>query len=234
MRTVNDCQVLRQFTAIHLKEVYMQPTIQIIGVQFSSFTRSVQLCAEEIGLSYNLGVSLAGKEYGFRSSELSSINPFGKVPVLIQGDRVLYETQSICRYLDASFNQSRLQLQDPWLRAQVDQWCAAISVYIDRNIVRNYLLEYLFPQGDNGSVRMDKVEAALPDIANTLAILTQQLGANNFLVGNQFSLADILLIPSLHYLTEAPHGAQLIAADSSLRDYVQRIVGRPAGVSVFI
>lgn len=208
--------------------------IDIIGVQFSSFTRSVQFCCEEIGIRYTLSVEHKGVDVGMRTPGLNALNPFGKVPVLIDSGRVLYETQSICRYLDNQFNRSRLQPEEPWLRAQVDQWCAAITAYVDKAIVRNYLLEFLFPKGEGGRVRKDVVAAAIPEVIKTVGILEQQLGKNNYLVANQFTLADVLLLPSIHYLSGAPNNQDLISAKSPLRDYVSRLLARPAAKKVFM
>ncbi|WP_062064311.1 glutathione S-transferase family protein [Cellvibrio sp. OA-2007] len=212
----------------------MSHQIHIVGVQFSSFTRAVQFCCEEIGLTYTLGTAVNGQEYSLRSPALKTINPFSKVPVLLDADRPLYETQSICRYLDNQYNQARLQPQDAWQKAEVDQWCAAITTYADKAIVRNYLLEFLFPKGPNGSVREDVVAAAIPDVIQVVGILEQQLGGKDFLVGNQFSLADILLAPMITYLVNAPHNLDLVSKDSVLRSYAMRILARPAAKNVFI
>jgi glutathione S-transferase len=212
----------------------MTDSVHIIGVQFSSFTRAAQFCCEEIGVNYTLGTQLEGEEYGLRTPALKTINPFGKVPVLIHEGRALYETQSICRYLDNTFNQSRLQPQDPWQRAQVDQWCAAITAYVDKNIVRNYLLEFLFPKGEGGSVRKDVVSAAMPEVANTVSILEQHLGDNEYLIANQFTLADVMLMPVVHYLSGGPNNQELVSVNSPLRAYVKRLLARPAAQKVFI
>lgn len=212
----------------------MTDSVHIIGVQFSSFTRVAQFCCEEVGVPYTLGTQLNGEECGLRTPGLKTINPFGKVPVLIHEGRALFETQSICRYLDNTFNQSRLQPTDPWQRAQVDQWCAAITAYVDKNIVRNYLLEFLFPKGEGGSVRKDAVNAAMPEVANTISILEKQLGANDYLIANQFTLADVMLMPVVHYLSGGPNNEELVSANSPVRAYVQRLLTRPTARNVFI
>lgn len=212
----------------------MTVQVNIVGVQFSNFVRAVQFCCEEIGVSYALGTELNNQQYELRSAALKTLHPFGKVPVLFYEGKTLFETQSICRFLDNHFNLSRLQPDDPWLRAQVDQWCAAISIYADKAIVRNYLLEFLFPKGENGSVRKDAVAAAIPDVLTTVAILEKQLGNRQFLVGDEFTLADIMVTPMLHYLSGAPNNAELINSDSPLRDYIKRNVARPAAKHVFI
>lgn len=215
------------------KEVPMTP-VHIIGVQFSVFTRAAQFCCEEIGLPYSLGSEYEGKEFGLRSPALKTLNPFSKVPVLIDQGRILYETHAICRYLDSHYNQSHLQPGDAWQRAQMDQWCGVIANYVDKSIVRNFLLEFRLPRGENGSVRNDVVAAAMPEILNIVKILEAQLADQPFLLGEQLTLADIMLMPSLHYLSIAPHNQELLKIDSSLRTYVKNILERPSAKKVFL
>lgn len=212
----------------------MANSVQIIGVQFSSFTRAAQFCCEEIGVEYILSSQWNGEECGIYTPGLKKINPFEKIPLLVHEGRLLHETQSICRYLDNTFNQSRLQPIDPWQSAQVDQWCAAITAHVDKNIVRNYLLEFVFPKGEGGSVRKDVVRGAMPDVVNTVNILEKQLGDKDYLTSNQFTLADVMLMPIVHYLTIGPNNAELVNADSPVRAYVKRLLTRPAAQKVFI
>jgi glutathione S-transferase len=212
----------------------MNHQVHIVGVQFSSFTRAVQFCCEEIGLGYSLSTIVDGVEHGLRTPGLKSLNPFAKVPVLLDKGSALYETQSICRYLDNAYNRGGLQPQDPWQKAQVDQWCAAITAYVDKAVVRNYLLEFLFPKGENGSVREDIVAAAMPDVMAVVEIVERQIATREFLVGNQFSLADVMLAPVVNYLVGGPHNADMVQKDSVLRAYTARILARPAAKNVFV
>lgn len=209
-------------------------SVHIIGVQYSAFTRAVQFCCEEIGLAYSLDTQIDGQDFGMRTPALKTLNPFAKIPVVIDKGRVLYESQAICRYLDNQYNQSRLQPGDAWQRGKIDQWCGVIANYVDKNIVRNFLLEFRFPKGENGSVRMDIVATAMPEIVRTVKILEDQLADQPFLLGSQLTLADIILMPSLHYLSTAPYNQELLKADSPLRSYVRNILDRPSAKNVFI
>jgi len=208
--------------------------LHIIGPQFSSFTRTVQFCCEELELNYSLGLEYQGSEYALRSQALLELNPFGKVPVLLYRGQALFESQAICRFLDNQFNGARLQPDDPWQQAQMAQWCAAITQYVDKAIVRDYLLEFVFPRGEGGQVRLDKVEAAVPDILRMVTNLECQLGDREYLVAGQFTLADIQLMPIAHYLVGAPRNDQLVAESSPLRAYVARLLARPSARKVFV
>jgi len=212
----------------------MNPNVHIIGMQFSTFVRSVQLCCEEKGIPYTIGAEFDGKPIDLRSPDYSTLHPFGKFPVLVHGDRQLIETPSICRYLDAAFAGPALQPEDPWQRAQVDQWTAMLSLYIDQIIVRRYLLEFVFPKGEDGAVRQDAVAAAEPDVTRALTLLDDQLAKGSYLVGENFTIADAIAAPMLDYLSGMPAAKGLLADLSRLPDYVDRLRSRPSAASVLV
>ncbi|MES2826092.1 MAG: glutathione S-transferase family protein [Pseudomonadota bacterium] len=212
----------------------MNNHVHIYGKHISNFVRSVQLCCEELAIPYTLGLDVKDQTIDFKSPQHFALNPFGKIPILLHGEHVLYETQTICRYLVDNFSGTAFQPKNAWQRAQVDQWCSAITLYIDKWVIRDYLLEFVFPKGENGSVRMDVAQAAMPAIITAVKILEDQLGANDFLVGNEYSLADILLAPILFYLVGGPNNSDLVTANSPLRNYVAKIQARPAAKKVLV
>lgn len=216
------------------QELAMSDQVHIYGPQFSNFVRSVQLCCEEKGIPYTLGTTVDGKRIDFQGERHLEWHPFGKVPVLLHGDRRLYETTAICRYLDATYDGPALQPRDPWLRAQVDQWSAVLALYVDQALVRRYLLEFVFPQGEDGGVRMGKVKEAQPDVSRMLTLLEGQLGEQEYLVGERFTIADAIAAPMLDYLLKLPPAKPLWADVPHLQTYVQRLAERESGRKVLI
>ncbi len=209
----------------------MSSNLYILGPEFSNFVRSVMLCCEEKGLSYQCGMAPEGSEITFKSPEHFSYHPYGKVPVLIHDGRALFETTTICRYLDQAFDGPALQPEDPWARAQVDERCAEIALYIDHAIVREMLLEFVFPQGPDGSVRMDVVEQKLPAVRTALTRVEQTLGDNLFMCGDAYTLADALITPMLDYVDTVPMGSELIG-EGKLRTYLEQMRQRPSAQKV--
>ena len=140
----------------------MNTPVKIVGPAFSTFVRSVMIACEEKGIPYEVNPEVNGKKLSFGDKALFDLHPYGKVPVLITQLGTITETSSIIRYIDCLNDNNPLYPEDAFARAQVDQWSALISVYIDQAIVRSLLLEYAFPKGEKGSVRKDKVQEALP------------------------------------------------------------------------
>ncbi len=210
----------------------MQQAIQILGPTFSTFVRTVMLCCEEKDIRYQAGLSWDGNEIGFKSAERYALHPWGKVPVIKHQALTLYETASILRYLDDTFDGIALQPADPAQRALVDQWCGALSSYVDKALVRDYLLEFAFPKGENGAVRLAEVAQAEPAVKETLALLNTQLGEQSFLCGEQLSLADLMVLPMLDYLAGLPLGGGLLAEQPVLNAYLQRLRARPSARTV--
>jgi len=206
----------------------MNPQVHIFGPTFSSFVRSVMLCCEEKGIKYGVGMILNGTNVAFKSAEHLQLHPFGKVPVLLHGDKALYETCTICRYLDRVFDGPVLQPREPYPRALVDQCSAVLATYVDRALVRKFLLELAFPKGEHNSVRWDVVEAAQPAVETTLQWLEGQLGSRAFIAAEEYSMADAILIPMLDYLAGVPMADELLPPGTLLHDYLLAMRQRPA------
>lgn len=208
--------------------------IHIFGPQFSTFVRSIQLCCEEKGVPYTVGTRVSGQDVEFKGKQHLEWHSFGKVPVLLHGNRHLIETASICRYLDAVFDGPALQPDDPWGRAQVDQWSATLSLYVDQALVRNYLLEFAFPKGENGTVRMDRISEAEPEAKRVLALLETQLASREYLVTEHFTIADAIATPMLDYIFKLPVAEALTAETPLLKAYLQRLRDRRSASRVLI
>lgn len=216
----------------------MSTQVYILGPQFSTFVRSVMLACEEKGISYDYGFQPDGNEIGFKSDDHFALHPFGKIPVLLHGENSVFETASICRYLDEHFPDRPLQPADPTERSQADQWSAAISCYVDQALVRDYLLEFARPKGENGSIRMDKVAEHQPKVIETLQLLEKRLSVRSadqvFFCSAEYSMADAILTPMLDYLSTLPHYGELIANTPLLAAYTVAMQSRTSAKAVLL
>lgn len=208
--------------------------VTIVGPQFSTMVRSVQICCEEKGIQYQTSLKLADQPLDIKSPEYLAIHPFGKIPALIHGSTQLFETAAIIRYLDNNFPGINLQPEDTIESAMVDQWSQAISIYIDKAIVRDYLIEFAFPKGENGEIRHDHIKASQKKLFETLGLLDSMLNANTFICGSLFTMADALLMPMLDYLQKLPHGDDLLASYPAVTNYIKQFRQRPSAQNVLL
>ena len=104
----------------------------------SSASRRVRLCLEEKGLRYETrDVDMAAMEH--HSPENLRINPNGVIPTLILEDgRALYESGTICEYLDEVHPEPPLRPGDPFARAEMRNWIRYIDERIGNLIVFNW------------------------------------------------------------------------------------------------
>lgn len=202
-------------------------TLHIFGPAFSTLARSVRLYCEEKGLAYTHGLVFDGVPVQMRSPEHLRLHPFGKVPVLLHGEARVFETTSICRYLDAAFPDTSLQPSEPLLRAEVDQWSGALALYVDKVLVRSYLLLVASP------VRtVSPAPSAVADAANAVAeifkLLERRIEGRTFFCGASYSMADAILTPMLDYLQQLPASTVWFEENAQLAGYLQRMRDRPS------
>ncbi|WP_289029190.1 glutathione S-transferase family protein [uncultured Paraglaciecola sp.] len=208
--------------------------VKIYGIQFSTYTRVVQLVCEEKGIAYDIGFEVNHVPVAFKDKEHSQYHPYKKIPMLVDGDKVLCESLAICRYLDSTIKTNPLMPTDTWLAAKVDEWCQLAVCYINSAIIKNYILELIFPKGVDNQIRFDVMQQMKPAALEALAIVTNQLVDQDYLLGETFTLADAMLAPSLYYARHLPEKFKLIEAGSTLDKYIERLEQRPSGQKVLI
>lgn len=200
------------------------PTPEIIGSTRSTYTWAVRMVCEEKGIAYRLTETPLG------APELRAIHPLGKMPVLRHGDVELFESKAIATYLDRSFGGAQLLPSDPYLAGLVEQWVSLVNTVVDRTVIRTYLYAYLVRNGPDGKPDHAAIEAVMPAVREQVAMLDRAVAATGHLVGNQFTFADINLMPILYRFRQAPEGAAMLASASHLAAYYERHAVRPAFV----
>ena len=195
---------------------------EIIGSAQSSYTRVVRMVCEEKGIDYTLTDVLLG------APEIFAIHPFGRMPVLRHGDFTLCESKAIATYLDRAFPGPALTPADPQLAARVEQWVSLVNTAMDPMLVRTYLLAYAFPRTADGKPDRAAIEAILPKVRQQLALLDKAVSGTGYVVGDGMTLADMFVLPMLHYLKLLPESGQMLAPSTSLGRYLETHAARPS------
>jgi glutathione S-transferase len=200
------------------------PKPEIIGSMRSTYTRVVCMVCEEKGIDYVL------TERPLRAPEILAINPTGRMPVLRHGDVELFESKAIATYLDRTFPEPYVFPSDLRQAALTEQWVSLANTVMDRTFIRTYLLAYIAPGTADGKPNRQAIDAILPEVRVQVGILDRAVAPTGYLVGEQFTFADINLMPMLHRLGQAPEGAATLADAAHLSAYYKHHAARPSFV----
>jgi glutathione S-transferase len=114
--------------------------VKLYGTPETSFTRAVLMVCEEKGVAYELTLVMP------HTPEVLAIHPFGKVPVMRHGEVALCESKAIVAYLDGVFPKKPAIPREVHAAAETEQWISLVNSVMDRRMVREYVLGYVFPK----------------------------------------------------------------------------------------
>ena len=165
---------------------------------------------------------------GFRSTlppDFEALNPNRLVPVIIDGDFVLWESNTICRYLAAREGRGDLLPAEPQPRARVEQWMDWQTTQL--NIAWRYaFMSIVRKSPTHGDAQA--VAASIADWHRHMRILERQLETTGaYAAGAAFTLADVALGVSTHRWIATPMERPSLPA---VQAYYERLSERPAFV----
>jgi glutathione S-transferase len=193
---------------------------ELYGMPRSRSTR-VSWTLEELGVEYRFHLINLMKGEG-QSAEFLKLNPYGKLPVMVDGDLVLTESAAICTYLGDQHPEAELVPRPGTAeRGKYDQWCYFILSELEQPLWSIHKHRFVFPPEKQVP---QMLEVAPWEFQRALDVLIKGLGQQEYLVGNSFSLADILLT---HTLTWAK-ALKMSIDNPELGNYIQRISSRTA------
>ena len=146
-----------------------------------------------------------------KPEDIAVINPYNRVPVLVDRDLVLYEANIINEYIDERFPHPQLMPPDPLMRARARQLLHTLELELFSHI------EAL----EKNQKGVDKPRAHVRDQLTQLAPI---FAKQKFMLGDEFSMLDVAIAPLLwrleHYAIELPKTA------APLAKYAERIFSR--------
>jgi glutathione S-transferase len=122
----------------------------------------------------------------------------------------------------------RLIPDDPRIAAVTEQWISAVNTVVDRTMIRTYLFSYIFPKTADGQPDRPAIDEVMPTVREQVDILDKAVANTGYLAGDQFTLADINLMPILYYVRNLPEGGAAIGAAKNLSAYYERNAQRPS------
>jgi glutathione S-transferase len=198
--------------------------ITVFGFPHSSFVHIARLVLTHKNVPY----TFHDLEPDMGSLKHLALHPFDRVPILQHGDFVLYETSAIVAYLEEMFPKPSLQPNTPQSRARVNQWVSAVNSYYYPYMIYHVGHERnVFPL--LGIPSDEKVvEHALPKIEVALQVVERELShGQDFLLGDNVTLADYYLLPSTYSFGRTPEGKTMYANFPAVQAWRERMEALP-------
>jgi len=149
-----------------------------------------------------------------KPEDLAVINPYNKVPVLVERDLVLYEANIINEYIDERFPHPQLMPADPVMRARA-------RLFLHR--FENELFCHIEAIEHGVQKASDKARHA---VRNNLTQISVVFAKQKYMLGDEFSMLDVAIAPLLWRLDH--YGIQLGKEAVPLMKYAERLSSRPA------
>jgi glutathione S-transferase len=187
--------------------------LKVIGKASSINVRKVLwTCAE-------LGIPFQREEW---QAAHAGLNPNAMVPVIVDGDFVLWESNAICRYLALQQPEAGLLGEDARQRARSEQWMDWQATELNNSWRYAFMALVRQSRAHQDPVQ---VQAGIANWNRHIGILDAQLQlTGSFVTGDQFTLADVVLGLSVNRWALTPIERPDYPA---VRAYYERLSERP-------
>lgn len=196
--------------------------IQLHTHPFSTFGRRVHMAVLEKGLDVKI-VEVDMARRAQKSDAYMAMHPYGRVPTLVDGSFVLPESVAILQYLEAKFPEPALLPQGLQDRALVAMHMHLCDIELSSNTYAMLFSKRFVPEE---KWRREKMDAGKKAVAHHLAVLGKQLGEREFLVADQFTLADLSYVPFLQFLD-----LMEVEVPDNIRAWANRLLARPSAMA---
>jgi glutathione S-transferase len=228
-------------------------TLELYHAPQSTCSQKVRICLAEKKLDWvDRRVNLATREHLMR--DYLALNPNGVVPTLVHDGHVILDSSVICEYLDEVFPDPPLVPRDPVRRAELRAWLryleevptAAIRVpsfhqalaqrfagldeaafrtkEADIRPLRKHFYRRMGPQGFDP----EDVAASLEELDNALQRMEAALAKGPWLMGQDYTLADIVVTPSIDRMADLGLGKAWSRGYPRVTLWYGRMQARPA------
>jgi len=161
--------------------------IKIWGRTDSSNVQKVLWCCGELGLQFER-VDCGGRYGGNKEPWYVEMNPNGLVPTLQDGEFILWESNSIMRYLVEKYGQGKLMPPTIEARASANRWMDWQLSTLNPAIVPLFWNLIRTPEEKRD---MAVVKSALEKTTQAWRVVERYLSSGSYLAGAEFSLGDI-------------------------------------------
>ena len=185
----------------------------------STYAQRVHIALLEKGVTWDVKIVDMGKKE-HRSPEYLAINPYGRVPALVDGPLTLVESSAILDFLEAKHPSPPLQPASPEGRAELHMHIKLCDLQL-----AGHVGTIIFPKRFIPEARWQRelMANASKQVARHFAILDTHLTHRTWLVDEHFSMADIAYAPFLQFI-----GMLDVDVPAHVAAYAERLNARPS------
>jgi glutathione S-transferase len=190
--------------------------------------RRVRIFAAEKGISLpSKEVSIPAREQ--KSPEFLAINPRGQTPALELDDgTVIAESVAICRFLEALHPDPPLFGRTPTEIGVIEMWNRRVEMIAMNPIGQVWVHTHRFTAALPGR-NAEWGEANRPRVADAFAFFDRSLADREFLAGDSYTMADILLLTTVDFAKFA--GCPASEDLQSLSRWHEAVSARPSAAA---
>ncbi|KAJ1461143.1 glutathione S-transferase [Pelagophyceae sp. CCMP2097] len=166
-------------------------TMQLSCAHHTTCSRKCVMALVESGKDFEY-VHIDMAAGGHKSAAFLAKHPFGKVPVLQDGDFTLFESRAIMRYV---LSGTPLDPSTKKEQALLDQATSVEYSYFGPAFMPIYFERMLKPAKKLGATDETKVAAAIAELGPVLDVVERLLEGKAYFAGDTFTMADITYMP---------------------------------------
>ena len=193
-------------------------SLRIYGIARTRAFR-VLWVAEELGLAYeHLPIEIG--DAGARTPEFLSLNPNGRLPVIVDDGFVLFESLAITLYLAKKYSHGKLYPGTLEGEATTWQWTSWALNEVDRGVNIWSLHAVRLPPAERDAAKRDE---ALKVLAAPFKVLDAAVAKQTYLLGDDFTVADLNVAAVISRAADMD-----LSAVPNLKAWLTRCLERPA------
>jgi glutathione S-transferase len=196
--------------------------LKIWGRRNSQNVQKAMWLIGELALAHER-VDAGGKFGGLDTPQFLALNPHGRVPVIQDGDTVVWESQAVLRYIAATYGAGSFWHDSAAARAPVDGWMDWSATTLQPAVLSGIFMPYFrTPEAQHNRAA---IERGVAMVGNLMLLLDRQLQRKDYVLGAALSLADIPIACNLYRYFEIDLPKPEIP---NVRAYYRRLTARPA------
>ena len=174
------------------------------------FSQRCRIVLHEKGMDFQI----IDVDLDHKPEDLAVMNPYNQVPVLVERDLVLHESNIINEYIDERFPHPQLMPADPVMRARA-------RLFLHR--FEKELFVHIEALESNNQKQIEKARGLVRD---SLLQIAPVFAKHKHMLGDDYSMLDVAITPLLWRLDY--YGIVMPKQAAPLMKYAERIFSRPA------